>query len=86
MLAWLLGAVSLALTSVAVSSAVPRVLDITATRLAAAAGPTVHAESFFEVKIERGIPYALGVLCEPKPCAPGDPVRPTAAPCRLWAS
>jgi hypothetical protein len=85
MLAWPLVAVSLVLTSVAVSSAVPRVLDITATRLAAA-GPTVHAESFFEVKIERGIPYALGVLCDPKPCAPGDAVRPTAAPCRLWAS
>lgn len=37
-------------------------------------GPSVHADETFAVKIERGVPYALGVLCDPHPCAPGDKV------------
>ena len=41
---------------------------------AAAPGPTVHADETFDVKIQRGVNYALGVLCDTKPCAPGDKV------------
>jgi hypothetical protein len=34
--------------------------------------PSVHREATFQVKEQLGIPFAQGVLCDPRPCVQGD--------------
>lgn len=37
--------------------------------------PTVHTEAAYDVKVQLGLPYAMGVLCNPTPCKHGGVVR-----------
>ena len=49
---------------------VVRVLLLGAAAAAAAAppAPTVYSDARFAVEAQLGVPYAMGVLCDPKPC------------------
>jgi acetyl esterase/lipase len=38
------------------------------------APPTVYRSARFKVKAQLGVPYAMGVLCDPKPCSRGATV------------
>ena len=51
------------------------VLGVALAAAAASPAPAVHDDATFAVRAQLGVPYGLGVVCDPKPCTAAPQVR-----------